>query len=118
MKKFLLIGCLFISAVGYGQFSVIQTDSIPKNNTIISKNDYHLLFRQNFDFGFTAPPSAYSGLSVAPMNLGNPFMSGMFCKMEYKIEGVSKLSPRFRLGSLNYTEWMEGKKEIYTRYWK
>lgn len=43
---------------------------------------------------------------------------GIFCKMEYKIEGKSKLAPRFRLGSLNYTEWMEGKRDIYSRYWK
>jgi len=38
--------------------------------------------------------------------------------MEYKLESKSKLSPRFRLGSQNYTDWMEGKKEIYQRYWK
>jgi hypothetical protein len=43
---------------------------------------------------------------------------GMFCKMEYKIEQKSKLAPRFRLGSLNYTEWMEGKRELFSRYWK
>jgi len=38
--------------------------------------------------------------------------------MEYKIETKSKLAPRFRLCSLNYTNWMEGKGEFYTRYWK
>lgn len=43
---------------------------------------------------------------------------GFFCKMEYKIEAKSKLSPRFRLGSVNYTNWMEGKGEWYSRYWK
>ena len=43
---------------------------------------------------------------------------GFFCKMEYKIEVKSKLSPRFRLGSVNYTNWMEGKGEWYSRYWK
>ena len=43
---------------------------------------------------------------------------GIFCKMEYKLETKSKLAPRFRLGSLNYTNWMEGKGEWYTKYWK
>ena len=42
---------------------------------------------------------------------------GLFCKMEYHIETRSKFAPRFRLGSLNYTEWMEGKKPLYMRYW-
>jgi hypothetical protein len=43
-------------------------------------------------------------------------LPGFFCKMEYKLESYSKLAPRFRLGSLNYTEWMEGKGEWYDRY--
>ena len=42
---------------------------------------------------------------------------GWFCKMEYHIETRSRFAPRFRLGSLNYTEWMEGKKPLYMRYW-
>lgn len=43
---------------------------------------------------------------------------GIFCKMEYKLETRTKLAPRFRLGSLNYTNWMEGKGEWHSRYWK
>ena len=34
----------------------------------------------------------------------------IFCKIEAKLEAKSKLLRRFRLGSLNYTEWMEGKR--------
>ncbi|HUR31440.1 MAG TPA: hypothetical protein VMZ69_08395, partial [Saprospiraceae bacterium] len=45
-------------------------------------------------------------------------LPGMFCKWEHKMESKSKLAPRFRLGSLNYTNWMEGKGELYSRYWK
>ena len=40
-------------------------------------------------------------------------LPGMFCKLEYKMETKSKLAPRFRLGSLAYTEWMEGKTGFY-----
>ena len=61
---------------------------------------------------FYPRPSGYSvSYHVEPF-------SGMFCRMEYKIETKSIISPRFRLGSLNYTNWMEGKSEFYTRYWK
>jgi hypothetical protein len=43
---------------------------------------------------------------------------GFFCKMESRIEKTSGFSPRFRLGSSHYTDWMEGKKPIYMRYWR
>ncbi len=38
-------------------------------------------------------------------------LPGLFCRMEYKLETRSRLAPRFRLGSLAYTEWLEGKRE-------
>lgn len=40
-------------------------------------------------------------------------LPSLFCKMEYKLEQKSKLAPRFRLGSLEYTEFMEGKRRYY-----
>ena len=45
-------------------------------------------------------------------------LPGIFCKIEAKIQSKSTLAPRFRLGSFNYTQWMEGKGEYYSRYWK
>ena len=45
-------------------------------------------------------------------------LPGMFCKLEYQIEKKSKLAPRFRLGSLEYTEWMEGKQDFYAPHYK
>lgn len=35
---------------------------------------------------------------------------GFFCKKELKVESVTKIPFRFRLGSLQYNDWMEGKK--------
>ena len=46
------------------------------------------------------------------------YLPSLFCKLEYQLESKSKLAPRFRLGSLQYTNWMEGKGELYTRYYK
>jgi hypothetical protein len=46
------------------------------------------------------------------------YLPGLFCKLEYQLESKSKLAPRFRLGSLQYTNWMEGKADFYTRYYK
>ncbi|HLF65718.1 MAG TPA: hypothetical protein VI603_18295 [Saprospiraceae bacterium] len=32
-----------------------------------------------------------------------------FCRIESQIERRSRIAPRFRLGSLDYTNWLEGK---------
>jgi len=68
-----------------------------------------------------AVPELFPKIIYKPYYVGLPkqdHLPGFFCKMEYKMEAKSKLSPRFRLGSLNYTNWMEGKGELYSRYWK
>jgi hypothetical protein len=36
--------------------------------------------------------------------------SGYFCKKEWMVESVTKIPFRFRLGSLQYNDWLEGKK--------
>lgn len=42
--------------------------------------------------------------------------TGLFCKWETAVEKKSGIAPRIRLGSLQYTEWMEGKKDLRFRY--
>ena len=35
---------------------------------------------------------------------------GFFCKTELKFEAVTKIPFKFRLGSIQYNDWLEGKK--------
>jgi hypothetical protein len=116
MKLIFVLGCILIASVCSAQVkdSLASTDS--SSPILFSKNNYNQLFDKHFDFRLIHPETPNSLLTPQPITLGNPFMSGMFCKIEYNIESLSKVTPRFRLGSLNYTEWMEGKQEIYMRY--
>ncbi len=57
--------------------------------------------------------SNYSGLQSTIMTRQNmryePQHYGFFCKVESKIERKSRLAPRFRLGSVDYVDALEGK---------
>lgn len=67
------------------------------------------------DFDALLPNSTgYIIQGLLPLRVAPP--PAFFCQLEHKIEVKSKLAPRFRLGSVNYTDWMEGKGEWCTRY--
>ncbi len=92
---------------------------VSQNNhpsSFISNPDYQVLWSNQVEFTSQTQGLLFqnpkSNLFLKTPNC----LPGMFCKMEYKIETKSKLAPRFRLGSLNYTNWLEGKTEWYNRY--
>jgi hypothetical protein len=118
MKWYFVIGFLWIATVGFCQSDSIAIVQHPPESSILLHNNYEELFRTHFDFGLTSLNANHTYLQPSPLRLCNPFMSGMFCTIENRIESISSVAPRFRLGSLNYTDWMEGKKEYYMRYWK
>jgi hypothetical protein len=107
------------------QFS-FYTLSAQKDETAVIKPIPHPAF--NFYLNTILENKTSFNLSSGSIVFQNPatFMElntvqhypGIFCKLEHKIQLKSKLAPRFRLGSYNYTEWMEGKGEYYSRYWK
>jgi len=80
--------------------------------------DYHAIFSQQFDFNFSLKQSWLNQNAGFIKYPSINHLPGIFCKLEYKIETKSKLAPRFRLGSLAYTEWMEGKQDFYSRFYK
>jgi hypothetical protein len=86
--------------------------------TFLSKVNFERLFDNYFDFRLSSAESLFSIpdelMDVVQIN----HLPGLFCKIEYQLEARSKLAPRFRLGSLNYTDWMEGKGAFYSRYMK
>lgn len=80
---------------------------------------YPLLYSGNAaiaGMGISRPiaPPMYATLAVDPdvaaLWRRSPKVTSFFCRTELLIERKSILAPRFRLGSLEYTEWMEGKR--------
>ena len=89
-----------------------------------SKINVHLLlpsseqksFIETFDFRSAYTESLFTPNSLIQLPAANHLPS-LFCKLEYKLETKSKLAPRFRLGSLQYANWMEGKVDYCNRYY-
>ena len=103
--------CVLFAFQGYAQGSVVTTS--PVSMMITTPVDYHSIFSRHFDFNIPVNQSLMSqstGMNKFP---SMDHLPSVFCKLENKIETKSKLAPRFRLGSLAYTEWMEGKRAFY-----
>ena len=75
--------------------------------------DYQTLFSRQFDFNIPVKQSLMCSSARKTKYPTLNHLPSVFCKLEYKIETKSRLAPRFRLGSLAYTEWMEGKRAFY-----
>ena len=100
----------FFTSQGKAQVSMVAPTHARMTMTPV---DYHSMFSRQFDFNIPVKQTLLcqsAGMNKYPTLNHLP---GMFCKLEYNIEKKSKLAPRFRLGSLAYTEWMEGKRTIY-----
>ncbi len=115
MKSGLVILFIFLLQIGYSQDGKQSLAALSQPAL-----SYPLLHPVKIDlplFQFSSQVTVANSLSVMQVPSVN-HLPGMFCKLEYQIEKKSKLAPRFRLGSLEYTEWMEGKQDFYTRYYK
>ncbi|MFZ1678311.1 MAG: hypothetical protein WAT91_13615 [Saprospiraceae bacterium] len=91
--------------------------TIDSSAAMIRISDYQEIWRNQFQNSLSDKRLLLQVPSATLLTCSPNHLPGLFCKMEYKIETKSKLAPRFRLGSLNYTNWMEGKGTFYSRYW-
>lgn len=114
MKWFLIIvGCFFLCEVN----AQIKADTFPEKHF----TSYNLFLSRSFSptgyFDFQkASQQKVFGLKTSGIHYDINYLPGLFCKLEHQLESKSKLAPRFRLGSLQYTEWMEGKSTMYPGY--
>ncbi len=119
MKKLILLIFLFQATISFAQFTPVHVETgtilFPSSSEGL-KRDFLSVNQFKFQFKPIDPRFGNSQFFPTIGLEATDHLPGFFCKLEYKLEGRSKLAPRFRLGSLNYTEWMEGKGEWYNRY--
>ena len=118
MRWIIIAGIIFCSLGLEAQRSLIYPDSQKIYGDFVMTNycapDFKYVFTKQFEFNVFDNPLIKQDVNLFAPKIDH--LPGMFCKMEYQLEIKSKLAPRFRLGSLKYTEWMEGKGEFNDRY--
>jgi hypothetical protein len=106
MKKigFLFILC-FILVSGFAQQNIkpvhLHTSFTLQSNSFILQTNP--VFRN-----ITGPTGWHDAASTISGNYYQQHL-GFFCQVEWKIEKETKIPFRFRLGSLAYTDYLEGK---------
>ncbi len=87
---------------------------------ILTQPHSESLFGDNLNLPLLKKASAPSKNST-PININSQKMPlvyaykdlALFCKLEVKLEKVVKLPVKFRLGSVDYVDWLEGKRDRY-----
>ena len=119
--KFLFFCMIFVGKAAFGQQNTVKlliTNDLYTTNPIFKKieNPGLNIFNYKFNKTHTAAatinkhsavvtPVSYSILS--PNYYTQNF--GFFCKKELQLEKVTKIPFKFRLGSVQQCDWMEGK---------
>jgi hypothetical protein len=113
-----LVLCICCCGLSFVRSSAQVLDIVPDKVSSLkfTAMDYQSLLLDQFDFSQSLKQSTTPQFSMLNLTPAVNHLPGMFCKLEYQIEKKSKLAPRFRLGSLDYTNWMEGKNYFYKRY--
>ena len=114
MKYFLIILFISINQLAFGQ-DVKTLLPVTISEPMFSFPLLERVPKESSGFQFLSQVRSANYYTVHSIPTVN-HLPGLFCKMEYKIETKSKLAPRFRLGSLNYANWMEGKGNYFARY--
>ncbi len=111
MKYFFGFILVFFSICVHAQ----TIDTISPPTVMVNKNSIPSL-TSAFNKSFSLMPinAPFSNSCSIQNQYEVNHLPGMFCKMENTLQGKSRIAPRFRLGSLAYTEWMEGKG---MKYW-
>ena len=72
-------------------------------------NGYYPVSKKDSSAHVPVFSNSYFLTGVIPANFSTTQL-GFFCKKEWKFESATKLPLKFRLGSVPYCDWLEGKR--------
>lgn len=95
-RKILIICMIFVVSAASGQDKLLQTNA-------------------NKAFSYSLPNVSYNKIliNLPALCIPSNFYSynlGFFCRQEIKFATVTKIPLKLRIGSVQYCDWMEGKK--------
>ncbi len=96
---------------------IFVSEAAPAQTTALKKSNLLLALQQK---NISWKPSLFISL-VADKDKAKPFLApdfyasqlGFFCKQEIKMDKITKIPFRFRLGSMEQCNWLEGKVRRY-----
>jgi hypothetical protein len=117
-KIFFIVACLLIlfiaPAKSQGFKATLSNTALPKENFVIKNNTLpHQIsfpeFTNNNTALFKNPVVTNFSLSMVNENFYTQHLA-FFCKQEWQFEKSTHISLKFRLGSFDYCNMLEGKK--------
>ena len=122
MKPVLLvisITCLFLSTLSGQVNGKIMGSSLPAIQKMLH-NEMPIPKLLNgetkgaFQGLLSAIETKQTAILTRPMPLAYAYKDlAIFCKLEVKMEKIVKMPIKFRLGSVDYVDWLEGKRDRY-----
>jgi len=82
------------------------------NNAVSQTNQLKPNAGKDFIKSYFYSPIEYKLFSVENLPVSPKFYVnnlGFFCKQELKLQSITRVPFKFRLGSMQYNDWMEGK---------
>lgn len=121
---FQIIFCFLLASLGFGQETIGVTYTSKFSEKVLKQNTTSeimkasgLLNPDKFNEPFYPEIKSLQSLSKKSIYLPTykPRHYGAFCKIEDQIESTSKIPVRFRLGSLDYVNYLEQKYVVTDR---